>query len=50
MSNKITMPSSGGGLMRYFDESKSKIQIKPSYIVVAIAIVIIVLLVINKTL
>jgi len=48
MSNKITMPSSGGGLMRYFDDYKSKVQIKPSYVMVLVVIVIIVELVIQK--
>ena len=43
--NKIHMPSSMGGLVRYFDEYKSKISLKPGSIVV-IAIVIIVLLII----
>ena len=42
------MPSSGGGLMRYFDDYKSKIQIKPTYVIVLVVIVIIVELVIQK--
>ncbi len=49
-NNKISMPSSGGGLMRYFDDYKSKIQIKPSYIIVAVIVVIIAELVIQKAL
>ena len=47
-NNKISMPSSGGGLMRYFDDYRSKIQIKPSYIIVLIVIVIVVELVLQK--
>ena len=31
--DKISMPSGMGGLMRYFDEYKSKIQMKPAYVV-----------------
>jgi len=47
-SNKISMPSSGGGLMRYFDDYKSKIQIKPSYVIVFVFIVVIAELIIQK--
>ena len=38
---RIQMPSGMGGLVRYFDDAKSKLQIKPEYIVVLISIVII---------
>ncbi|MBI2143605.1 preprotein translocase subunit Sec61beta [Candidatus Woesearchaeota archaeon] len=38
---KISMPSSQGGLVRYYSEYKSKIQIKPIH-VVALAIGIVV--------
>jgi len=38
--NRISMPSGMGGLMRYFDEYKSKIQIKPAYIVLFVIIMI----------
>ncbi|MAG77968.1 preprotein translocase subunit Sec61beta [archaeon] len=49
-NNKISMPSSGGGLMRYFDDYKSKIQIKPTYIIILVVIVIVVELLIQKAL
>jgi len=39
--NKISLPSSGGGLVRYFDEYRSKIEIKPEYVIAAIVVVII---------
>ena len=39
--NKISMPSGMGGLMRYFDEYKSKIQMKPVYVIVLAIILII---------
>ncbi|MBM3200403.1 preprotein translocase subunit Sec61beta [Candidatus Woesearchaeota archaeon] len=42
MSDKIQMPSSGGGIVRYFDDYKSKIEFAP--IVVVIAIIVIILL------
>lgn len=38
---RISMPSSQGGLVRYYNEYKSKIQIKPVH-VVAFAITVIV--------
>jgi len=40
--NKIRLPSSGGGLIRYSEDSSSKIRIKPE-IVVGIIIVITIL-------
>jgi preprotein translocase subunit Sec61beta len=39
--DKISMPSSMGGLVRYFDEEKTKFLIKPG-IVIGIAIVVII--------
>ena len=38
---KINMPSGMGGLIRYFDDYKSKIEFKPEIVVVAIVVVII---------
>jgi preprotein translocase subunit Sec61beta len=40
--DKIQMPSSSGGLVRYFDDYKSKITISPITIIIFIVIVIIV--------
>lgn len=42
MSDKIQMPSSGGGLVRYFDDYKSKIEFKPIVVVGFIVLIIIV--------
>ena len=39
--DRISMPSGMGGLVRYFDDAKSKIQFKPEHIVIFIVIVII---------
>jgi preprotein translocase subunit Sec61beta len=36
---KVSMPSGMGGLMRYFDEYKSKIRIKPGHIIVMCVVV-----------
>ena len=45
MAEKITMPSSGGGLVRYFDEFKSKFRFKPgSIVILAVAIIIIMII------
>ncbi len=38
---QLRVPSSGGGLVRYFDEYKSKIQIKPEFIILLIILVVI---------
>jgi len=37
--DKISMPSGMGGLVRYFDEYKSKIEFKPGHIIVLCVIV-----------
>ena len=37
--NKLSMPSGMGGLMRYFDEYKSRIRIKPGHIIIMVVIV-----------
>jgi len=37
---RISMPSGYGGLVRYYDEYKSKLQIKPQHVIVFIVLVI----------
>jgi len=39
--DKITMPSSGAGLTRYFDDYKSKIELKPEHVIIMIVLLII---------
>ncbi len=46
-NNKVQMPTSGGGLVRYSDESRSKFQIKPEHVIVLVIIVILVQLVLH---
>ncbi len=46
-NDKVNMPSGSGGLMRYFDEYKSKIQIKPGLVVVFILVIIILVLILH---
>ena len=38
--DKITMPSGGAGITRYFDEYRSKLRFKPGHIVVLCIVVI----------
>lgn len=40
--NRVQMPSSGGGIVRYFDEYHSKIEIPPK-VVIGIIVVVVVL-------
>jgi len=42
MADKIQLPSGQGGLVRYFDEYKSKIEFKPSYVIFFIVLVILI--------
>lgn len=37
----ISMPSTGGGLMRYNEEYKSKLMLKPTHIIVFIVFIIV---------
>jgi preprotein translocase subunit Sec61beta len=39
-NNMISMPSSGGGLMRYNEEYKSKFMIKPAHVIAFIILIV----------
>ena len=42
--NKIRMPSGLGGLVRYFDEFKSKVSFNPGHVIIlALAVIIIII-------
>ncbi len=41
---KMRMPSGMGGLVRYFDEYKSKIELKPGHIILLCVIVVIIMI------
>lgn len=43
--NRISMPSGMGGLVRYFDEYKSKIKFKPGHIIILSVVVMIIMFV-----
>jgi len=47
MADKIQMPSGIGGLVRYFDEYRSKITLKPGHVVVLCIIVIIIMIILH---
>jgi len=38
-NNMISMPSSGGGLMRYNEEYKSKFMLKPAHVILFIILI-----------
>jgi preprotein translocase subunit Sec61beta len=42
MAEKIQMPQSGGGLVRYFDDYKSKIEFPPQMVIVMIVVVVLI--------
>ena len=47
--NKIHLPQSGGGIVRYFEDFKSKIEFSPWIMVIVIVIVIILEIIIQQT-
>ncbi len=40
-NDKVFMPSSQGGLVRYFDEEESRFRIKPGYVIIFISLIVI---------
>jgi preprotein translocase subunit Sec61beta len=42
--DKVAMPSGMGGLVRYFDEYRSKIEFKPGHIIVLCVVVIVIMI------
>jgi len=45
--DKISMPSGQGGLMRYFDEYKSKFSIKPGHVIVLVVVVMVIVILLH---
>lgn len=45
--DKIQMPSGMGGLVRYFDDYKSKIEFKPGHIIFMIILLVIIIIILN---
>ena len=46
-SNKISLPSGMSGLMRYFDDYKSKLEVSPGFVVFACVVVIILVIILR---
>ena len=46
-NNKIQMPSGMGGLVRYFDEYKSKVTLKPGHVVILCLTVMILMIILH---
>ncbi len=45
--NRVSMPASTAGLTRYFEDYRSKIEIKPAYIIVMAVIVMLIIVLLN---
>ncbi len=45
--NRVSMPASTAGLTRYFEDYKSKIEIKPAYVIVMAVIVMLIIVLLN---
>jgi len=46
-NDRVSMPSGIGGLVRYFDEYKSKFTLKPGHVVVLCIVVIILMIILH---
>jgi len=46
--DRISMPSGQGGLMRYFDDYKSKFSIKPGHVIVLVVVVIVIIILLHS--
>jgi len=40
--NKIQMPSSGAGITRYFDDARSKVELKPAHVIILAVLIILI--------
>ncbi len=49
MADRVRLPSGGGGLVRYFDEYRSKIELKPAHVIILIILVIILEIILHST-
>ena len=46
-NNKVSMPTSTAGITRYFDETRSKLRIKPGHVIVICVIVALIILMLH---
>ncbi|MBW2991982.1 preprotein translocase subunit Sec61beta [Candidatus Woesearchaeota archaeon] len=45
--DRISMPSSQGGLIRYFEDYRSKISLKPGHVIVLVVVVMILVIILH---
>jgi preprotein translocase subunit Sec61beta len=45
--NRVSMPASTAGLTRYFEDYRSKIELKPVYVLVLALLIMIILIILN---
>lgn len=45
--NRVSMPASTAGLTRYFEDYRSKIELKPGYVLVLALLIMVILIVLN---
>ncbi|MEM2915788.1 MAG: preprotein translocase subunit Sec61beta [Candidatus Woesearchaeota archaeon] len=45
--NRVSMPASTAGLTRYFEDYRSKIEIKPAYVIVMAVVVMLLIILLN---
>jgi preprotein translocase subunit Sec61beta len=45
--DKVQMPSSGAGITRYFDDYKSKFELKPMHVIILAVLVIIIVVILH---
>lgn len=45
--NKINLPSGTGGLVRYFDDYRSKVSIQPLHIIVLVVLLIFIIILLH---
>lgn len=46
-NDKIQMPSSGAGITRYFDDYKSKFELKPAHVVILAILIMLVIVILH---
>ncbi len=45
--NRVSMPASTAGLTRYFEDYRSKVEIKPAYVIVMAVVVMLIIVLLN---
>ena len=46
-NDRVQMPSGMGGLVRYFDEYKSRITFKPGHVIIIIAVIVAIVIILH---